>query len=72
MNTEAPSALDAILQSVKQAQNAAETALSAAESALKTERRISQRLDLHDKQIAQVQLMRELEAELLSEGAPCK
>jgi len=64
MNTEASSALDAILQSVKQAQNAAETALSAAESALKTERRISQRLDLHDKHIAQVQLMRELEDEL--------
>jgi len=64
MNTEQPSALDAILQSVKQAQNAAEIALSASKRALKAEQRISQRLDMHEKHIAQVQLIRELEDEL--------
>jgi len=68
MNTEPLNALNAILQSVKQAQSAAETALSAAESALETERRISQRLDMHEKHIAQVQLMRELDAELNGGG----
>jgi len=68
MSTEPSTALDIILLSVKQAQQAAETALSAAESALKTERRISQRLDLHEKQIAGVQLMRELEDELAQSG----
>jgi len=68
MSIEQSTALEIILQSVKQAQGAAEAALSAAESALKTERRISQRLDIHEAQTAHSQLMRELEDELAQSG----
>jgi len=69
MSIEQSTALEIILQSVKQAQSAAVTALSAAESALKAERRISQRLELHQAQTAHSQLMRELEDELNGSAA---